>query len=44
MRDLASDASKKAVSGDLRKKYDQNMENVLRNKGVREKLRLRQKN
>ena len=40
MRDLASDASKKAAKGVLRKKPDHNREDVLRNKGVREKTRL----
>ena len=40
MRDLASDASKKAAKGGLGKKTDRNREDVLKNKGVREKTRL----
>ena len=40
MRDLASDASKKAIRGVLSKKTDRNREDVLKGKGVREKLRI----
>ena len=40
MRDLASDATNKAAEGVLGGKTDRNREDVLKNEGVREKMRL----